>query len=84
MTIFAGDRELPSELNIAADTELAQDLYPIFVALIDWSVKAGRTETNGSRAAAAALRVLGVPVEIRAKLRDRYARGTRYLARRES
>lgn len=69
--------------SIQVDFELAQDLYPVFVALIDWSVKAGRTEVNAVRAAAAALRAIGVSSKVSDVLRARYGKGTRYLARRE-
>lgn len=64
----------------AIDSELAQDLYPIFVALVDWLRKAGRTETNARRGAYAALRTIGVHPDIRVLIMRRYIAGARATA----
>lgn len=71
---------VPEEQDVtalAADSELAQDLYPIFVALVDWSRKTGRTEVNAIRAA---LRAIGTSHALRLALVRRYAAGTRATA----
>lgn len=65
---------------VTADSELAQELYPIFVALVDWCRKAGRTETNAIGSAAAALRTIGVGAPVRMLLRSRYMAGSRATA----
>lgn len=69
-----------SALDISAQDELAQDLYSIFVALVDWCRKAGRTEGVSIISANAALAEIGVPQDIRTHLRQRYAAGSRATA----
>lgn len=69
-----------SALDITAHDELAQGMYSVFVALVDWCRKAGRTEGVAVISATAALAEIGVPQEIRAFLRQRYAAGTRATA----
>lgn len=67
-------------LDIRPEDELAQDLYPVFVALVDWSRKAGRTEVSSVRAARAALRAIGTSHTLRLALVRRYAAGSRATA----
>lgn len=67
-------------LDISPDDELAQDLYPIFVALVDWCRKAGKTETNSTLAAVSALRSIGVRDDVVVLIRRRYAAGSRATA----
>lgn len=59
---------------------LSWELYGIFVALVDWCRKAGKTEVNAERAAAAALRSLGVDKTVVAPIRRRYRAGARATA----
>ena len=76
-----------AEREAAAGTDAVDDylalsweLYGIFVALVDWCRKSGRTEVNGERAAAAALRSLGVDDTIVSAIRRRYRAGSRATA----
>ena len=59
---------------------LSWELYGIFVTLVDFVRKSGRTHVNSERAAAAALRALGVDDTIVSDIRKRYRAGVRATA----
>lgn len=67
-------------LDVSDGDDLALDLYPIFVALVDWSRKAGRTEVSAQRSADAAMRAVGVRPSLRIALIRRYQAGSRATA----
>lgn len=68
------------EDSVAEREELAQSLYPIFVALVDWCVKRGSTHVNATRAAHKALSAIGVHYPVRALIGRRYLAGVRATA----
>lgn len=68
------------EDSVTEREELAQALYPIFVALRDWCVKAGHTDVVANRAAHKALSAIGVSYEVRARIGRRYLAGVRATA----
>lgn len=69
-----------SEQAVTDYLALSWELYGIFVTLVDFVRKSGRTEVNAERAAAAALRTIGVDRTVIESIRTKYRDGSRATA----